>query len=1365
MHEAQSKSPQHGKPESAGESSSALASDSASPTYAQMMPAYALGPGLPGVSLLGFKAQTKLTVGRPDDPHEREADSVAQRVTSGQPAGSISALSTLGVTRTLHRQIDEHDDQIEGPTLAQTLPLQRQATDEEVAGDEDRSGEVAQPLLQKQSLEDDEESADPGQRPGDPVQMQLLPAQSLQTPGGACSACNIQRLCKECEEKEQQGQAGEMVQTQSAPVQAPEPELEEQQVQSKGDQGPPATVTTSVAANVNSLNGGGSALPESARAYFEPRFGADFSQVRTHTDSGAAQTAKSLRARAFTVGENIAFGAGEYAPDSDDGRLLLAHELTHVVQQGAGGSAAPVARRKPEPVIQRALYWEADGVSNLLLFIPFRNERIPHYLTLDPDVASFFNADSDLAANVENALERVFNPAARPLRETRQYLESGAVRQLIVRGIRQLVTTGSVNFSELSTLLTRRTELFYEQDLLPEVTDRLASAVGIDPAQIDWNVLIPLLRVQARNFVPASIIDASLRDRYEMFLGMLASEAEALPPVVGAAAIDPVIADNTLFAFVINQGSRLFSRDVFAYHSESFVEEYLPLLQSIDYVPEQFDLEDFRPMANTWRLDDARERIVRDFIAREGESRAMMYILDRWTATGASPEVFLRNLDLQQFRQEITAALAAELLRRARLDPELMAAVRSRATDQARFTQVLWMVGYARRMEQHNRRLGEEIFRITPLDELSSEDLAIAANPAGYYNTSLQVSRALYDFFTHISPNAPIEAQTITATADVLRALDMSPGYAPLFLLVEVLGYLGSFRATLEQQERETQRALQERLDLDYDHIAGIVNAFAEHADRFINETWIPMLKQVAIEYVTNNRDDLRYQFENWPALRRQRAIEAAQGVAELEFLANELESGRVESVEVEGQRVGRSGVQHLRDAASLLRAFGLSQLDDWTQFWKRAKVGDAISDYDQVIEDIRDGTYDPLDYSSAVYAEARRRLGIEALEGVTYGMALRREVVARNNPFLEYAIVRWQYFAGVERSMDRALTLLGLGLLTLAAAIVPGAIGVILGAIDIGVGIYNAVEGVREARATLRMARLDIYGSIVGISEADAEEALNDAWINLGVTLVLSAGVGALQARAHLNRPGGARVPRLGGATSVTRAESRLLREGAELHGSQLRPQQLNAEAQVASRSPSRPSTLPGFEEEIRLANDHVWRRRGSSWCRFSTRPFCMPDANLPTALRRRAYRDVAKTLDEGIDPRTRAYTAHRGHSFADHGAHTTAAQHEGRLRTGLVPSRTRVSATTASAKFATHRAHLDAYQMALDNLSANYLRTRGTARADYAFDLQLPGCGKVYTLGPGGALVETTANRFHFFFRQNIYGWYDLIDMYPIL
>ena len=88
-----------------------------------------------------------------------------------------------------------------------------------------------------------------------------------------------------------------------------------------------------IQSQIEGLRSGGQQLPESLRAYFEPRFGHDFSGVRLHTGSGAAEAAQNMNAKAFTVGRDIAFGTGEYSPETGAGKRLLAHELTHVVQQ------------------------------------------------------------------------------------------------------------------------------------------------------------------------------------------------------------------------------------------------------------------------------------------------------------------------------------------------------------------------------------------------------------------------------------------------------------------------------------------------------------------------------------------------------------------------------------------------------------------------------------------------------------------------------------------------------------------------------------------------------------------------------------------------------------------------------------------------------------------------------------------------------------------------------------------------------------------------------------------------------------------------------------------------------------------------
>jgi len=94
----------------------------------------------------------------------------------------------------------------------------------------------------------------------------------------------------------------------------------------------------------------GQPLPDMDRGFMERRFGVDFSAVRVHTDGNAVQMNRELNAQAFTYGRNIYFGAGRYVPGSSPGRRLLAHELTHVVQQRGGQSDIQRNHSAPFPL-------------------------------------------------------------------------------------------------------------------------------------------------------------------------------------------------------------------------------------------------------------------------------------------------------------------------------------------------------------------------------------------------------------------------------------------------------------------------------------------------------------------------------------------------------------------------------------------------------------------------------------------------------------------------------------------------------------------------------------------------------------------------------------------------------------------------------------------------------------------------------------------------------------------------------------------------------------------------------------------------------------------------------------------------------
>ncbi len=248
------------------------------------------------------KPSSKYTVSTPGDKYEQEADRVAELVTrdGGHYAGGLStgtpppiqtkcaACASGGAPcpacgandQRIQRQSEEEEE------LVQTKPMSGGSFLQCRVGEEEEGD-----LLQRQTEVKEEK---------DEALVQRQP---------------------EIEEE------GDLLQRQ------PKNEEDEMlQMKESSSAGAPG-VSKSVAGRIDGLRGGGEALSASTRAYFEPRFGRDFSGVRVHRGSGTSDVARSLNARAFTVGRDIAFGEGEYAPEASGGRRLLAHELTHVVQQ------------------------------------------------------------------------------------------------------------------------------------------------------------------------------------------------------------------------------------------------------------------------------------------------------------------------------------------------------------------------------------------------------------------------------------------------------------------------------------------------------------------------------------------------------------------------------------------------------------------------------------------------------------------------------------------------------------------------------------------------------------------------------------------------------------------------------------------------------------------------------------------------------------------------------------------------------------------------------------------------------------------------------------------------------------------------
>ncbi|AGC47259.1 hypothetical protein MYSTI_05986 [Myxococcus stipitatus DSM 14675] len=139
-------------------------------------------------------------------------------------------------------------------------------------------------------------------------------------------------------------------------------------------------VASNVAADIANSSSSGAPLPLSVRRFMEPRFKADFSGVRIHTGSKAAQLSRQLNAQAFTVGNQIYFGKDRYRPDSADGQELIAHELTHTIQQGAAPQQATVHRSEDVTVTQQsAPQVQRLGISDALDYFADKAYNIPGF--------------------------------------------------------------------------------------------------------------------------------------------------------------------------------------------------------------------------------------------------------------------------------------------------------------------------------------------------------------------------------------------------------------------------------------------------------------------------------------------------------------------------------------------------------------------------------------------------------------------------------------------------------------------------------------------------------------------------------------------------------------------------------------------------------------------------------------------------------------------------------------------------------------------------------------------------------------------------------------------------------------------------
>ena len=240
--------------------------------------------------------QPKLKVNKPNDSYEQEADLIADRVVN-MPEAQVEVASPIATDIQRQEQPEEENETLQ--TSAQTI----------------------------QRMIDEEQDEAP----------------SIQTK----EFSNIQRNDNSLQANSEEDE--ESLQTYSSNR---SPSMYHSDVIQLSGRGPPGGAVQFQSQLHNSASGGRPMTP-SVGNFMSSRFGADFSGVRIHTDTGAQQMSKQVNAHAFTYGNHIYFNSGKYNPGSKSGQTLLAHELTHTIQQGATPVHANVQRKHSFTALQR----------------------------------------------------------------------------------------------------------------------------------------------------------------------------------------------------------------------------------------------------------------------------------------------------------------------------------------------------------------------------------------------------------------------------------------------------------------------------------------------------------------------------------------------------------------------------------------------------------------------------------------------------------------------------------------------------------------------------------------------------------------------------------------------------------------------------------------------------------------------------------------------------------------------------------------------------------------------------------------------------------------------------------------------------
>ncbi|EJL64882.1 eCIS core domain-containing protein [Flavobacterium sp. CF136] len=260
----------------------------------------------------GPKIQKKLTTGTVGDKYETEADNVADKVVNKNKTGGF--LQSRSEEAVQQKPISETISAVQKQDLTQEKPLQKKGTEkEEDKKVQKKSDKEEDKKVQKKGEKEEDKKVQKKSDKEEDKKVQKKEEKEEEKP--------VQKKCADCEKEDT--------------VQKKDKE-EEKAVQKKGLNSETEIQDNELEGKLDSSKGYGTGLDKKTKREMESGFGSDFSNVKIHTDANAIQMSQELGAQAFTNGNDVYFNQGKYNPESNEGKHLLAHELTHTVQQTGG---------------------------------------------------------------------------------------------------------------------------------------------------------------------------------------------------------------------------------------------------------------------------------------------------------------------------------------------------------------------------------------------------------------------------------------------------------------------------------------------------------------------------------------------------------------------------------------------------------------------------------------------------------------------------------------------------------------------------------------------------------------------------------------------------------------------------------------------------------------------------------------------------------------------------------------------------------------------------------------------------------------------------------------------------------------------